>query len=254
MLLAAPGAPWLVSGCSIDARALYTSGRAGEVGARAGDGSPPGVGGTGAASGADAVAVPMGTGLDAGQAGEAQGGAAAFADGCVDLDNDGVSDCRESLLENSAFKTDVGHWIAEPGVTIEWDAQDLLGARDSGSAFVTSSGSLDAPGDGIAAVTQCVPVSAGQVMEVAASALIDEGPTRGRAVMILWFFSSAACGVAPEEVYKTPEEFEQGKQLTLRGAKAVDRTGSMLVRLGVIKPFTVDSFSVRFDNVLIRAL
>ena len=65
--------------------------------------------------------------------------------------------------------------------------------------------------------------------------------------------SAFTCGVAPDDVYETSEEFEKGTRLTLRGTKGVDRTGSMLVRLSVIKPFRVDSFSVRFDNVLIHA-
>ena len=238
--------PFLLTACPIDDRSLFTG-----SGGSADGGAGHATGGGGTTSGGNPPTI--GGSNDGGQAGEADDGPPLFVDGCTDLDSDGVSDCTETLVENSAFKMDVAHWTAEPGVTIDWDAQDLLGAVDSGSAFVTSSGALDAPGDGIAAAAQCVPVSAGQVIDIAANALIDAGPVQGRTVLILWFFPTDTCGNAPVDVYKTSEEFATGKRITLRGTKAVDRTGSMLVRLGVVKPFKADSFSVRFDNVLIGA-
>jgi hypothetical protein len=212
-------------------------------------------GGTGGASGTLAMGG-AGEGGAAGQAGESNGGAATFPDGCVDLDQNGVSDCTETMLDNSAFATDVSHWTAEANTTITWDAKDMLGSLQSGSALVTSSGTIDAPGDAFAAADQCVTVSEGQLIDIYANAEIAAGQAAGKTAIGLWFFPADACpGDTASDVYETSEAFDTGQTITLRVTKLVQaQMRSMRVRLGVIKPFRAASFSVRFDNVLIHAL
>jgi hypothetical protein len=54
-------------------------------------------------------------------------------------------------------------------------------------------------------------------------------------------------------VYETAEAFDIGSVLQLHGSEAVpEGMSSARVRLGVIKPSRATSFSVRFDNILVR--
>ena len=110
-------------------------------------------------------------------------------------------------------------------------------------------------GDSIAVADQCLAVSDGTVLQVFANAVIDAGSVAGRAAIGLWFFAAEGCaGGTPNEVFETLEEFTAGKTLILRGAKGVSpQIKSVRVRLGVIKPFRAETFSVRFDNILVRA-
>jgi hypothetical protein len=235
----------LPGACSIDDRSLSASGGSAGQGMRDAGGSVSGQ--SGAAPIASAGAA------DAGEGG--QGGAApAFVDGCADLDNDSVSDCSETAVENSAFDADVASWQAEPGAALAWNAQDLLGQPNSGSALVTSSGAIDAGGDSFVAVDQCVSVREGQIVDILADAYIDPGQAAGRAAISLWFFPMAGCpGESSSDAFETADVFAVDKLSTLHGTKAVPSGMlSVRVRLGAIKPFQAQIFSVHFDNVLIH--
>lgn len=190
---------------------------------------------------------------EGGQAGEGYGGAATFEDGCTDLDHDGISDCTETLLLNPNFTADVTEWKAETGATITWDPLDLMGVAASGSALVTSSGTVDAPGVSLVAASQCVTVEPGKTLEIYAQARTESGPVDGNAAISLWFFPTMTCGDSPSAVYQT-DPINTGQTVVLQGTKEVpDSMFSVRVRLGVIKPFKAESFSVRFDNLLIVA-
>ena len=237
---------WACCACTLDERKLVLSGAGG---------STPLAAGAGAAQLEAGGAAPGENAGQGGEAGEVAGGASGFVNSCADLDGNGVSDCSETLLENATFDANVTQWEAHPGATIAWDAKDLLGASASGSALVTASGSMDSDGYGIAVAEQCLSVRDGTVLQVFANAAFDAGPVTGGAEIGMWFFAGEACsGDTPNEVYETPKEFTAGKTLTLRGAKGVSpQIKSVRVRLGVIKPFRAESFTVRFDNILLRA-
>lgn len=248
---------WLYTACSLDERTLtlgQTEGGGSHRGGSAGQttiaGGGAGAGRAGAALGGQAGQPDEGEG---GQADEGHGGAATFDDGCTDLNHNGVSDCTETLLLNSSFTADVAEWQPENGATIVWDPLDLSGVAASGSALVTSSGAIDAPGISLVAAGQCLTVEPGQELEIYAQARTESGPVDGNAAISLWFFSTAACGDSPSAVYQT-DPIVTGQTVLLHGSKSVpDSMLSVRVRLGVVKPFKAESFSVRFDNLLIDA-
>jgi hypothetical protein len=248
--------PWLLSACPVDDRRLSASLSTGGAQNQASDASlaaQPGADDSVATGGGNAGDPD--TAGSAGQAGEPGAATPEFVDGCADLDSDRVSDCTESAVANSEFDTDVSHWTAEANATLVWSSRDLLGEPGSGSALVTSSDEIDAAGDSFAAAEQCVAVSTGQVIDIFAISYIDADQVAGRASISLWFFPTAGCpGDTSSEVYETTEQFATQTVISLRGTKAVpDGMQSMRVRLGAIKPFQADSFSVRFDDVLIHA-
>ncbi len=241
----------LLTACPVDDRLLTVSqGTGGQPDNQAGSGA--GAGTSGRASGG--ASGDTGASGQAGENAAGEAGALSFPDGCADLDQDHVSDCTETLLDNPAFTTDVTKWTAETDAAISWDARDLLGSRSSGSALLTSSIAVMAPGDSLVAAGQCVPVHEGAILGVFANALIDAGQVSGRAAVSLWFFTADDCpGNAFTEAYETSEQFETGKLLTLQGSKTVPaQMRSVRVRLGVIKPNSAAMFAVHFDNILLR--
>ena len=254
-------APWLDLACSLDERSLSTSvSSASTAGEETGGSSNTPSGGRAGAGVLPAAGSDVGGQSDAGSAGSGfeSGGAGAptFEPGCADLNHDRVSDCTQTRLENAGFTSDVQNWTAEVGASVAWDAGDLLGATGSGSALVTSQGALDVDGYVTSAVAQCISVAPGQLLEVFANASIDGDPSVGSPAIMLWFFPTDGCpGTDTTDVYVLPSvTLERGKAATLTGATQVpDYMTSARVRLGVQRPFRTESFSVRFDNVLVLA-
>jgi hypothetical protein len=255
--LALLGMPCLLSACPVDDRALSENeASSGSADLAVGSSAGAAANVTGGAGGSNPAGAAGGLtdGGNAGEAGEPNSGGPALVNGCADLDNDGVSDCTETLLDNAEFDKNVTLWTAEPDASLSWDARDLLGGAGSGSALVTSFTVSDSVGDSFVAAEQCVSVRAGAILTVSASAYIDASAVTGRAAISLWFFQSDACaGDTAAEVYKTPEQFASSKLITLQGTALVpELVQSVRVRLGVIKPFKADPFAVHFDNVLLR--
>ncbi|HEY0467733.1 MAG TPA: hypothetical protein VGC79_26210 [Polyangiaceae bacterium] len=254
------GIPYAPAACSIDARTLTLGVGNGGLSNDAGSGGrrPSFAGGAGATiAGAHSGGSNAGGDLGQTEQGGAadDGGAPAVLNGCVDLDQNGTPDCTETLLENSTFDTDVSHWAAESDATLAWDAVDLRGLQNSGSALVGSSKVFDAPGNSLVAADQCVAVQPDTVLSVFADARLEDNTIVGKASISLWFFSEPDCpGDQASDFYQTPEAFDTGSTLILSGAKAVpEGMRSVRVRLGVTKPFRATTFSVRFDNVLVVA-
>ncbi|MES1175750.1 MAG: hypothetical protein ABUL62_15620 [Myxococcales bacterium] len=249
------------TGCSIDNRTLVLE--AGFSGA-ANSANTPGAGGragshAGGASGASSPSAGSdnaGQAVEAGQAGEpgdADGGEPSFADGCTDLNRNGISDCTETLLGNPTFTTDVTHWTPEYGLTLAWDPLDLHGAVGSGSALITSSGPVDGQGNVLAAAFQCIPVHEGRSVSVWANAQIAPGTVSGGAELNFWFFANPGCpGESPAVAASVATETRVGQTVILKGTQTVPNyMVSLRVRLGVVKPFMAQSFSVRYDDVLV---
>jgi hypothetical protein len=246
------------AGCSLDNRTLVLddglsgSSNAANAGGRAGARS----GGSGGQLAPSAGSDSGGLGGQAGQAGdpgEPDGGEPSFADGCTDLDRDGISDCTETLLQNSTFATDVVHWTPEFGITVAWDPLDLRGTTGSGSALVTSSGPLDGQGTVLAAAFQCIPVHAGKTVSAWANAQVAPGTVSGGAALGFWFFANPDCpDESPAFAASAESETQVGQTVILRSTQIVpEYMVSMRVRLAVVKPFTAQSFSVRYDDVLV---
>jgi hypothetical protein len=54
------------------------------------------------------------------------------AGACGDLDQNGVQDCDETVARNPRFDASAEDWLADPGVTQVWQAEDARGKAGSG--------------------------------------------------------------------------------------------------------------------------
>jgi hypothetical protein len=99
-------------------------------------------------------------------------------------------------------------------------------------------------------------VTGKQLVTVYANAFVDAGQDpNGHAEVDVFFFDAAACSGALSASFVTPQplDAETDTWLSLKaGAVSGEYTKSVLVKLGVSKPFSAPSFSARFDNVLVK--
>jgi hypothetical protein len=207
----------------------------------------------------DASAMPEGGSDDAGDAASDAGPQVIpTVGGCADLDMNGVGDCKETLVTNADFKTDVASWVADTDTTVTWSPQNAAGDLPSGSALVASTGVIDAQAIGAAlrAAGQCIPVSGKQLVTAYANAFVDSGQdAQGHAEVDVFFYDTAGCTGTLTSSFSTPQPLDAsaGVWLTLRaGAVSADTTKSALVKIAISKPFRAASFQAHFDDVLVK--
>jgi hypothetical protein len=230
-----------LAGCSLDSRQLQYGADAGEQG---GASSP----------------APPDTNRDQGEGGAA--GQPDFGpptiDGCLDLDEDRVADCHETLIQNATFKTDVDAWHADAEAELSWDERNAANDLPSGSARLNATGTATPDAQGVAqrSASQCLEVTGRQLLTVYANALVDsDQPSAGLAQVDVLFFDTANCAGAYLSNFSTPQPLEAlaGEWLALKaGAVSGPNTKSVLVRLVVSRPLDADSFQANFDNVLLK--
>ena len=252
--------------CSLDSRQLELASDEG-----GGSGSPSGLAGSlGVASAGHGSAGRAGATAAAGRGGADDNGGSAggvdesppIVDGCVDLDQNGVGDCEETLVKNADFEADVSDWTAEQDTLIELDTHDAWGVGGTpGSALVSSIGVLDPNSENavLRAASQCVAVGGMQLVTVYANAFVESGqsdPT-GRAQVVVFFFDGDNCTGAFTNSFTTPQPLNTDGIDTWLTLKAGSVTGlstqSILVKLGLSRAYSAESFRARFDNVLVRA-
>ena len=230
-----------LAGCSLDARQLQYAADAGEQG------------------GSSSPALPDASG-DPGEGGAA--GQAAFGppmiDGCLDLDEDGIADCQETLIENATFKTDVDAWHADTDAELAWDERNAGRDLPSGSARLSATGTAAPDAEGLAqrSASQCLEVTGKQLVTVYANSLVDSAQApSGLAQLDVLIFANAACAGAYVSSFSTPQPLDapSGEWLALKaGAVSGPDTKSVLVRLVVSRPLDAASFQASFDNVLLK--
>jgi len=203
-----------------------------------------------------------------GQAGEATGGvgggraADAGAPGssggrgllpCGDLNDNGVDDCSETLVQNSRFDSTLSGWQAEPDADSVWDAGDASAQAGSGSLRLTSARAVvQAVGGTVTGVHQCLRVKLDDIFDFAAQVKLADGQTDGSAGVNAWLFDDDSC-----QGNLVPSGFMisggvVGSWTLLKGNLWIPRgVHSMYVRLVAIKPFTQPLLSVSFDDVLV---
>ncbi len=251
--------------CSIDSRQL----RYDSAGGQAGSESQPLV--HAGAGGARAGAAPVddagaggtddsGSGAPSARAGS--GGAPPaplpLVDGCVDLDENGVGDCEETLLSNGDFKSDVKGWSADAETDLSWDDQNAAADLASGSALLSVKSSAAPGGSGsvLRVAKQCVSMTAKQLVTVYANAFVESGQAAaGHAEIDVYFFDAAACAGTYVTSFSTPQPLDAttDQWLTLKaGSVSGANTQSALVALALSQPLSAASFSARFDNVLLK--
>jgi hypothetical protein len=248
----------LLAGCPVDDRKLVagggSGGSAGSAGV-AGASTTAGRGGTshgGNASGSEGGAAgdPAGAPSEAGAAGASDRGPK-LVGGCVDLDDNGVGDCNESLLENPGFKQGVESWTADVGAALSWSDGNASIDLPSGSARVTAEGSVDMDGLVAAAAGQCVPIAEGEELKILANAFIPPDQGEGIAGLSIFFFDKANCMGSIKESFNA-SGVDTDEWMVLGGAKTVGAgVLSMRVRLMASKPYRSPTFEVQFDNVLV---
>lgn len=228
--------------------------RAGSAGA---SGASGGAQGSGGASGANAQGGhPMG-GSAGGGAGSGGGDATEIdrdAGACGDIDRNGVQDCEETLVGNAAFDQSDAGWLAEPGLTQAWTAEDARGRAGSGSLTITNTKAGDSGDTWSSSGTgQCLTARSGQVYELGARARVPAGQAEGYARFNLVIYGNDGCqGTVLASV--TPALLaETGAWRVINGkVKLPPATRSIYVRLTSEKPVRHASFEVHFDDVLVR--
>ena len=172
----------------------------------------------------------------------------------VDLDQNGVADCSETLLENSQFVSSNNYWLSSDStISSRWVAQDARGLGTSGALEVTDA----VLGVDVLAIaygpTQCVPVIAGAKYLIAGQFLVPSGQQNANANVYVFVYSDTACqnfitGGGPlvsQGVYDL--------WLTFSGhLAAVAGSQSMIIRLGATKNLPDPATKALYDNILLR--
>lgn len=248
----------LTVGCSLDVRDLQPRDSIADGGEDSGDSGRNGVSGAGNRAGASSGGSSNNAGSSAAGAAGRAGSSSTLIDGCADLDENGVGDCRETLAKNASFGADVSDWQPELDAIAAWDEANANQDLPSGSALVRAEGVVEStiPGSALRAVSQCVAVGAKQLVTVYANAFVPAGQDgAGRAEIDVFFFESGDCSGSSNKSFVTPQPLDGGvdRWLALKaGQVAEDATRSVLVKLAILKPFKAASFEARFDNVLVR--
>ncbi|HEX2673400.1 MAG TPA: matrixin family metalloprotease, partial [Polyangiaceae bacterium] len=229
-----------LAGCSLDTRQLKLTNEAGGQ-TSAGFPSTPDAGETGGRPGQD---VDASTGP-------------AMIDGCIDLDEDGIADCDETLVQNATFDTDVDAWHADGAAELTWDERNAADDLPSGSALLEATGSAapGAQGSATQSASQCSKVTGKRLVTVYANAFVDSDRA-GQARVDVQFFDTDSCtgGYSSNFVTPQPLDAENGQWLALKaGSVSGVNTRSVLVRLVVSRPLDEASVRARFDNVLLKA-
>jgi len=237
----------VLASCAVDDRALLTRSSLGESGgANGGSGNSPGLGSSGDSQWSEAgsdepLLVP-----------------------CV-YSGDTISAGCETLVKNPGFTSNVASWTAEPsGISEGWNEADAEDDHHSGSLAVlnlnyniTDSAKLGINGG---AARQCVPVTAGNVYDLAADIFVPmgqgagfEGSYTSAANLSVFYYEDASCeGRTLSNFTSTPVTQTDTWVHVTGSTTAPKESQSMVVRLATLKPFRQVQFEARFDNVFVR--
>ncbi|HTA89556.1 MAG TPA: hypothetical protein VK745_08270 [Polyangiaceae bacterium] len=173
---------------------------------------------------------------------------------CPDLDQDGVPDCQQTLVQNPSFQVDDSGWLVEQNVAAAWSQSDAQAHADSGSLRIESTLVSDLSGLTTVGVHQCLTVT--QAGYEAYAELLVPGSQRtvGTAGIELDFFASADCSgdTLDERASDTTGVADTWQLLSLQ-VDTPEGSRSISVRLMTAKPFVAAPFAALFDDVLVKA-
>lgn len=190
--------------------------------------------------------------------GSGEGGVNPAGAECPDLNSDGVPDCKQSLLVNPAFRTDLVGWAPELDMRQAFMAQDGAQNPTSGSIAVTNARRSDVElGSTMGGSAQCVravgPSSYDVLVQVLLSPPAGAGAVAWGGVAFQFFASTDCSGTALGASSPTLSDANITGWQLIRGVMSpAPGTHGILVRLVVVKPFNQQPTQGVFDNVLLR--
>jgi hypothetical protein len=173
---------------------------------------------------------------------------------CPDLDQNGVQDCKETLVANPGLNVNVASWTPGDGsVGVSRSSADASGMSASGSIAVDDTTVLDADGATTASANQCVAVVDGATYATARYLMPTAQAGQATATLILQYYGSADCSGTAVDAYTTPAGGATDAWSRLEGTHTAPAGAhSMLVRLAVTKPSRQATTRASFDDVLVR--
>jgi hypothetical protein len=240
-----------------------TGGSGGDGGSSGTGGSGTGGSGTGGSGTGGSGTGGSGTG-GSGTGGSGTGGSGTGGSGtggtgtgggsggpCADLDNNGVSDCTESVMANSNFASDIASWNLPVTVTAQWVANGAQGAPTGAIQANNVQFSAGGTQTVFSGPEQCVPATPGNY-KMYAQTFIATGDGPGFVALNVLFYKGAGCTSTFLGAFQPATVSVRDVWTTIQGTAIVPaETTSMRVRLGLIKSVGEPSFKATFDNVLI---
>jgi hypothetical protein len=195
-------------------------------------------------------------------AGTADAGACPGLDPSVDVNQNGVPDCTENLLQNGQFPTNTGTspWSAsvtgESGrATITFSATDEHGFPGSGSAVVVNTVAATTANGGSVA-SECVPIHAGGTFGAYTRYLVASGQPGGDANAAAWItidgYLDDACTMSYEGISGgTLGTTKDVWSTYVRQFTPDPSVQGIRIELYVLKGATTSDVQATFDNVLL---
>lgn len=152
----------------------------------------------------------------------------------------------ENLLANPHFDGSLAGWTAAPGAA--WSSADVAGSAGSGSA----SGSNSSPEGDLAVlqVSQCVPVTSGDIYDVGVRVLVADGQSRtGSAPVVVQWYDEEGCAGSPVFTETVGTATIPLTWMTISDSLSAPATSSSAVlALFVDKNEAGGTFAAHFDN------
>jgi len=219
--------------CSVDHRHLNAGQRAG---------------GTSSSGGAneDGESGAPGKSMSGGEA----GATGASGEGCLaDLNIDRIPDCKQTVLKNGSFTSDVKNWTPDSDTTLAWDEQNALEDAPSGSAKVESVAAN-------AIASQCTAVKEMQLVIAYGQALVLKAAgsaADSSAELKVSMFDNDDCSGEPIGYFETPTSAKVGQWVVVQaGAVSPAGTKSAAMALVGLKAVNADKVTAYFDNVMLE--
>lgn len=173
---------------------------------------------------------------------------------CADLDGNGVLDCKETVLANPDFPSDILGWTTELEVAQTFVRDDGDGNMRSGAIAVSNGTTRDIAGATMAGSRQCVAAASGAAYRLIAQTRIPGPKVDGvSAGVYIQYYRSVGCAGDPAGTYAGPLVDAVDAWRPVEGlATAPAGARSMSVRLVVVKPFRAAPARALFDNVLLK--
>lgn len=157
-----------------------------------------------------------------------------------------------NLVTNESFDVDVMDWEPVEGfMSIVFDAEDVDGDKESGSARITFNPTLDTSMTGH--VAQCVQVVPGETYTGSVSFMIPTGQDRmgSAGLRTVWYESDDCSGPSPEFGFGLASDFE-GAWVDLAPFEFVPPQDvfSAEVELQIQKPVLGGTLEIFFDEVM----